>query len=662
MSFNPEATNLSGMTDVSLSNPQNSQVLAYDDGAEKWQNQAAAGGDWSNIANKPAVVAAGADQAAARSAIGVDVGYVRADDFPGSTDDERLTAALAYAAAQPYKPAVMLPVGRLVTYTQTQTLFSGMKLIGPGDIVGWQNIELSGGTLNPVRIRLNVGEGSSAWLAGGSGNIYNVFIGNLAFESSNGASQFLHYPVANGTLFACTFHRLAFNGFKHVLGRPADPLSITLTSLTGEWMMNTAYGTQATLAGSDNDLWVGGTCNVGGRQDLPSSHGEYLLRLATAKSNYGPVYLTADNGWRAILAQGSMTYQAGNRIYGMRIEGRNATDPSLGALMRVTGGGWQFQGIDLNYAMTQPDIYGTPDRGMIHMTGGVLHVSGVTVARANDQAESVPILYAAGGEAIIRAAQRSTKGGSWVGRPIVQQSQEGFVIDHDPTITLVSGAATITNTAEGGTASEAVTVGNSGGASGHAWSLVDAGSGTVTFVSAGAIKGARSYQIAGASGSSTFVEWNTDVDINNQRTGALRWYAEFAGYPSGGISILRALNSAGTGTRFQLLVMSDGKLQLHNATGSIVWNSSGSIPLDEPVRFEVVYDCTGSNSDVTVRAFAGDSPTPIAGIDATTTSNFGTSGPSRLRWGKASNTGTWAPWLLDDIAFRPDTQDALGSS
>ena len=41
MSFNPEATNLSGMTDVSLSNPQNSQVLTYDDGVDKWQNQAA---------------------------------------------------------------------------------------------------------------------------------------------------------------------------------------------------------------------------------------------------------------------------------------------------------------------------------------------------------------------------------------------------------------------------------------------------------------------------------------------------------------------------------------------------------------------------------------------------------------------------------------------
>ena len=39
MSFNPDAGSLSSMTDVSLSNPQSSQVLAYDDNAAKWQNQ-----------------------------------------------------------------------------------------------------------------------------------------------------------------------------------------------------------------------------------------------------------------------------------------------------------------------------------------------------------------------------------------------------------------------------------------------------------------------------------------------------------------------------------------------------------------------------------------------------------------------------------------------
>lgn len=40
MSFNPDAGNLSGMTDVSLSNPSDDQVLTYDNTASKWQNKA----------------------------------------------------------------------------------------------------------------------------------------------------------------------------------------------------------------------------------------------------------------------------------------------------------------------------------------------------------------------------------------------------------------------------------------------------------------------------------------------------------------------------------------------------------------------------------------------------------------------------------------------
>lgn len=46
MSFNPGggggSSSIAGSTDVALSNVQNSQVLAYDNGAAKWQNQAAA--------------------------------------------------------------------------------------------------------------------------------------------------------------------------------------------------------------------------------------------------------------------------------------------------------------------------------------------------------------------------------------------------------------------------------------------------------------------------------------------------------------------------------------------------------------------------------------------------------------------------------------------
>lgn len=40
MSFNPDAGNLSGMTDVGLSNVQSNQTLVYDDSSDKWTNTA----------------------------------------------------------------------------------------------------------------------------------------------------------------------------------------------------------------------------------------------------------------------------------------------------------------------------------------------------------------------------------------------------------------------------------------------------------------------------------------------------------------------------------------------------------------------------------------------------------------------------------------------
>lgn len=374
----------------------------------------------------------------AEAAVLAGEGYLLLDSFAGATADDKLTAALSLVRAETYKRAIMFPRG-LTSLTRTQRTFGGMKLIGP-PVVGWQNVEQGGGGLNPCRVRLNCGTGAASWLVG-SGVNFNGAVRDLAFESTNGNTQFFHHPVVSGTAYAWNFHNLGFQAFKHVLGNATTPVAFTLCSTTGHWNMTTARGTQANIAGSDNDFWVDGTCNIGpSGKGSSSGAGQYLLILQTGKSNYGGVYLTADDNWRAVRLQGTMKYQAGNRLRGFRIEGRNAGDPSAGALVKVVGGGWYMDGFDLNYAMANPGAYAEVDRGMVHQTGGNLHMQGVTVDRAIGVSESVPAVFVSGGECITRMFQRGIKGGAWTGRPRVQQTAAGKVIDSDATVRLVTAA------------------------------------------------------------------------------------------------------------------------------------------------------------------------------------------------------------------------------
>ncbi len=101
------------------------------------------------------------------------------DSFAGSTDDAKLTAALSYAQAQTFIPAIQFPA-REVVLSLSRTPFSGMKLIGPGGYGGPKNLELASGKYASGRVRLNVGVGTSSWMVG-TGTLYDIFVGNIAF-------------------------------------------------------------------------------------------------------------------------------------------------------------------------------------------------------------------------------------------------------------------------------------------------------------------------------------------------------------------------------------------------------------------------------------------------------------------------------------------------
>jgi hypothetical protein len=53
------------------------------------------------------------------------------DSFSGADDDAKLTAALAYAAAQTIKPAILLTNREYTFALKSRQVYSGMKIIGP---------------------------------------------------------------------------------------------------------------------------------------------------------------------------------------------------------------------------------------------------------------------------------------------------------------------------------------------------------------------------------------------------------------------------------------------------------------------------------------------------------------------------------------------------
>jgi hypothetical protein len=351
------------------------------------------------------------------------------DSFSG-TDDQKLTLAMQAAQASNPRRAIRL-AARNHTFTQTRYTFSGLRILGPN--VGWQNPEIAGtnGALPQCNVTLNVGNGSNSWLVGTS-TTYNVTVAGIVFKSSNGVSQFYHHSYTAGTSYATTLDTLGFYGFKHVLGTPADPFSMTLTTLRGSWTCVAVQDTQFSLRGSDNFLWVAGDMNYGW---AGANGGRYLMRFSwLSKTAVKHLYLTARGGSRAILVEGSSSQQGGLDFSDCVVEGQNAGDPAMGALIVVKGGGVSFTNTKLNFGMARPtDFTDQRDTALVMVMGGTAILQNTWTNRATATSESVPIVAVSGGTAYVD--RLIGMGGNWSGKPRVTRTAGTLV--NDGTVTVV---------------------------------------------------------------------------------------------------------------------------------------------------------------------------------------------------------------------------------
>lgn len=403
-------------SDVALSGLGNNDVLTYNSSDSKWENKPAQGA-------------------------GTTPGDVALDSFGGATDDDKLTAAMAYASAQTYPPNIRLTNRAYNFSIQRSSVYAGFRLVGPN--VGITNAEL-GNANATCRVTLST---NGAWLNVVGGDTWDAVIKGITFLGTS-STTFIGAGDGSSIFHASHIRDCTFHGFYTVLGTQTQKLAMTTCLIDGYFQIAGTYNGGIHIGGSDNRLW-----QDGGLIDASTSYnnsgnaaGQYHFWFdGLDNSDIGPLYITAEAGWGGIRVTGS-AYNAGGppsnlgmvTMRGIVDEGRSAGAPCYGSLLRVEGGIVKVYGAYIARAMSNPSAMGhsPQDAGAVHVTGGMLYLDGVTYDRYTGQPESSPFVYVNGGNARVMNTFIASKGGVWTGKPQVTNQGAGSLI-FDDTVTQV---------------------------------------------------------------------------------------------------------------------------------------------------------------------------------------------------------------------------------
>ncbi len=440
------------------------------------------------------------------------------DEFPGATDDEKLTEAMRWQQQQTGQPALrMLP--RAYNFNQPRQLYSGLKLLGSP--AGPRNVEIADTAHVPTRCFLgnNIGSGTSSWW-NGTGNLFDVYMADFGVQGDQGSSrqQFMDVPVNAGTLYACQFQALSFDFMRSVFGRKDRVCAFTQVVLSGHWTVNNLWDTQFNLGGSDNSLWMGGYVNIGTSQS-PVQTGSYadndymIILSSLSKTDLGYVYCTALNGWRGIKVTGSS--HGGLNFFGGVYEGFNGTSlRAPGTVIRLEGGNGTFHGPRIGQAMAAPD---PAEKGYVQVSGGQWRFVGPTFFRGDTPAD-VPAIYQTGGSLTVLGATVANDE-DWPVAPILLTTGgSAMVLDgsmsdgstsgtnQPPTASFTTSVSGLNLTVDGSASSDPA-----GSISSYAWTFGDGGTAT------GATPATHTYAAGG-----TYTVTLTVTDNDNATNAATR--------------------------------------------------------------------------------------------------------------------------------------------
>lgn len=356
-------------------------------------------------------------------------GFIFVDSYSG-TDDQKLIAAIGAAKASNLKPLLILSA-REWRFTQPIDAYTGFGITGPT----WRSVEQArGGNPYPCIVKVSVSGGTEAspqpWIRFQAGNTFGCYIGNLTIEGSRGSIGI--GSVNNGVMWTTTLHNLSWTNFACNLGYPGRKLLMTACTFSGYWNQNNHYVAAACIGGSDNSLWTDGSLMDSPPSFRGTPSGDYHLILDyMSKTVIGPLYMTAEQGSGIRVLGGSST-QGNTIITGARIEGRNASQSTYGALIRVEGGGLTLRDCWLGYAMSNPSAGSNPaDKAVIEVSGsGELILGSVQYGLANGVTTATPLARATGSQATVVQEGYVSIFGQRRAKPSYAVSSGGAVLDY----------------------------------------------------------------------------------------------------------------------------------------------------------------------------------------------------------------------------------------
>jgi hypothetical protein len=348
---------------------------------------------------------------------------VRLSDFSGASDDAKLTAAMAYCAAQTYRGiTILLDESKTYSFSTKQPLYTGFSIMGsfqPHDQ------DRSG---NPTTQEINLGTTGGWFYLNQSQTFSCSFVG---LTLNGGSGQRLLDGHASNVLWTSNFRDITAVNLGNVLGSVSTKLLNTAICLDGFWNVNNIQERAWVLGGSDSRLSFSMALI-----DSPGDAGQFagatsLLEYSSqAKTPTRNLYITAEGNHSGIyIGSGSSEHLT---FTDCTIEGRNAGSPSDGRLVRVQGTNSRvtFRDCWLAYAMANPGTH----TGVVQVDGGSVLLDGCTYERATGVAETVPLLAATAGHQIVKNIRTL---GSWTGKPRVRITGTATV-DADDSVTVVT--------------------------------------------------------------------------------------------------------------------------------------------------------------------------------------------------------------------------------
>lgn len=357
---------------------------------------------------------------ASRNAVQEAVHGAPLDSFPGSSDDAKLTNAMAYAAAQTRPPAIVLGL-RSHSFSGPRDWYNGFRLLGS---VGFGAREFASTGPETTVICNGVGDFPSLFKIP-SGGVKNIWISGIQFRAASGSIHF-HEPVTDlgsgPILNDGTFENLSWVGFASIM--QARHLRVRIDKV----YINEGTDTQFKLAGSDNYYFQsGGFCSS---TKLAASK-FYFWFTHMSRSDFGPLYITPEKATGVRIDGGYGDFKFDSTKFDST--GRDLSTACQGAALLITGGrGLVFDKLwFFNNAVNPAGTGRSPvDKGQVYIRGTAADIifnmpsfSGFAVTTGFTPS-GTPAIYAATGVTNVKVMGPIAPAG---GNKLLQHQSSGII-------------------------------------------------------------------------------------------------------------------------------------------------------------------------------------------------------------------------------------------